>query len=244
MAVRVKIDPVDREIAAMVRSDLSRGEQAKAAAQFAREGFQEADQNNALILGRKVPHTVTVDGARGVPLESVNPDGGSIIFEWEVVTDVLKWIADTLKERSPRVSGDYIAGHTLFADGAEVPIGAVIPNAEEYVFLNTVPYSRKIEVGKTKTGRAFVIQVENRIYERTARDARSRFGNVADISFAFRQTMKSYRIRRSSFATSASERAWRPAFKRSSSDFAMSIRPKGRIAWRRMRQRWRRRRPR
>ena len=51
------------------------------------------------------------------------------------------------------------------------------PLASEYVFLNTVPYARKIEIGKTESGRDFVIQVPNRIYERTANDAQARFGN-------------------------------------------------------------------
>jgi len=41
----------------------------------------------------------------------------------------------------------------------------------------------------TKSGRDFVIQVENRIYERTARDAQAKFGNVAKIRFTYQSTV-------------------------------------------------------
>lgn len=96
--------------------------------------------------------------------------------------EMLRWIASELMARSPVVSGTYRSAHTLFADGAEVgsaedvAAGAAIPDAAEYVFVNPEPYARKIEVGKTRAGRDFVLQVPNRIYERTAADAKNRFG--------------------------------------------------------------------
>ena len=137
-----------------------------------------------------MPLTVTVDGVPNAPLETVDPDGGSIIAEWDILVDgLLRWIAEQLVARSPVVSGAYRRGHTLYVDGTEVPIGGDIrpsADAEEYVFLNPVPYARKIEVGKTKAGRAFVIQVPNHIYERTAKDARARFGNQAKIRISVR----------------------------------------------------------
>ena len=88
-------------------------------------------------------------------------------------------------DRSPAVSGAYREGHTLFADGSETdPLGTV-PMASQYVFTNTVPYTRKIEIGETKKGTPFVIQVQNRIYERTAQDAINKFGNQAKIRFTY-----------------------------------------------------------
>lgn len=195
MALKVEI--VERDIAAIIRKDLSRPEQQRAAAAFARQGIDEIKAHNRTILGRVPPLRVWVDGREGASLESVNPNGGSIIGEFDLIEGVLRWIADELVKRSPVVSGAYRDGHTLFADGQEVPVGGQIPQAEEYVFTNPVPYARKLEVGKTKTGRAFVMQVPNRIYERTAKDARQRLGNSADIRFAFRQFTGAYRLRHS-----------------------------------------------
>lgn len=198
MAVRVKIDPIERVTTASLLATLSLPEQKAAAADFVRANIAEADAINKRVLGRMPPRTITVDGRQGAALESVNPSGGKVVIEYDLIADVLIWIGHALVERSPVVSGAYRRGHTLFADGAEIAQSRDIPPANEYVFLNQVPYARKIEIGKTKSGRAFVMQVPNRIYERTAKDARSRFGNLADIRFAYRQTTGAYTLRRSS----------------------------------------------
>ncbi|MEI9804103.1 MAG: hypothetical protein WDN48_06065 [Pseudolabrys sp.] len=89
----------------MVRADLSPAEQGKVIAQYVKEGIDEADQANRRVLGRVPPRTITVDGRSGAPIETVNPKGGSIIVEWELVADVLVWIGQTLHDRSPIVSG-------------------------------------------------------------------------------------------------------------------------------------------
>lgn len=167
---------------------LSPAARSAAIAQFAVARIDEAGKENARILGRIPSHKVFVDGREGAALESVNPDRGVIVAEFDIVTDVMIWIGTTLQDRSPVVKGDYKRAHTLFADGVEVPIGAVVPVADEYIFLNPVPYARKIEIGKTKSGRDFVIQVPNRIYEGTANDAKRRFSNIASIKFTYMAT--------------------------------------------------------
>jgi hypothetical protein len=173
---------------------LSPAAQSKAIADFARTAIAETDETNRLILGRLPPKHTTVDGRQGAALESVKP-GGTIITEWDLGNDVLAWIAQTLIDRSPRKSGDYIKGHTLFADGVEIKLGEQIPDALTFTFANMVPYSRKLEVGKTKSGRDFLIQVPNRIYERTFRDAKARFGNIAKITFGFETQIGAYTLK-------------------------------------------------
>lgn len=185
MAVTTKIDSIERDVQLIVDDMLSPEAQGSAIAAYASEQIMAVDAVNRQILGRTPPRRTWVNGREGADLDSVRP-GGAIVTEWELFGDVLRWIASTLVDRSPRISGDYIKGHTLFADGVEVPIGGEVPDADEYVFLNLVPYARKIEIGKTRSGRDFVIQVPNRIYERTANDARSRFGNMASIRFTYR----------------------------------------------------------
>lgn len=195
MALRTRIEPIARDIELFISEMLSPQAQSEAVASYAKDVIAEADDINRQILGRLPPKTITVDGRAGAPLASVKPDGGVIIAEWDIVTDVLIWIAKTLVERSPRVSGDYIKGHTLFADGVETKVGTNIPAAEEYSFTNMVPYARKIEIGITEAGRSFVVQVPNRIYERTGKDARARFGNIAKIQFTYRGIVGGYQIK-------------------------------------------------
>lgn len=194
MAVRTRIESVATDINLFVSRDLSPAGQSRAVAEFARGAIAEADQTNRRILGRIPPRTVTVDGRQGAALDSVRP-AGTIIAEWEVVNDVLIWIGDMLRERSPIVSGDYRKGWTLLADGRAVDEGQQVPHAEVYTFVNVVPYARKIEVGKTRSGRDFVIQVPNRIAERTAKDAAARFGNIARIRSVWINLLGAYTLR-------------------------------------------------
>jgi len=186
MTVKTKIEPLETWVNLTVNAALSPEARSKAIAKYAGERLVGAQEVNRRVLGRLPSHETYVDGRKGGVLESVNPDRGVITFEFDLIFDVLRWIGDTLIERSPVVSGAYRRGHTLFADGVEIPLGDHLPVADEYSFTNMVPYSRKIELGKTKAGRAFVIQVEPRIYERTAKEARSRFGNTVKIEYTFR----------------------------------------------------------
>ena len=185
MSLSVKIDPVQRVTAVDVRNDIDVQDQKQSIAGFVQAGIDDAEQTNRSALGSEPPYTITVDGHEGAPLESVNPDGGNITVEFELVGGVLAWIAQTLLDRSPVTSGDYRRGHTLFADGTEADAFGTVPQASQYVFTNEVPYARKIEVGKTEAGRDFVIQVQNRIYQRTAADAAAMFGNQAKIKFTY-----------------------------------------------------------
>lgn len=185
MAVKVKFTAFEKTIKVLIDSRLSPQARSLRFAQFAYQKIAETDDQNRRALGSVPPRTVTVDGRLGAPLDSVKPDNGVIVAEWRLVGDVVAWIADTLKQRSPVQSGQYKNHHILYADGVEVLASDDPPVAKEYIFLNPLPYSRKIEIGKTESGRDFVIQVQNRIYERTADDASKRFGNIAKIRFTY-----------------------------------------------------------
>lgn len=186
MTVKTKIEPIETWVDLTINQSLSPEARSKSIAKYASERLRNAQDINRRVLGRLPSHETYVDGRRGGLLESVNPDRGVISFEFDLIFDVLRWIGDTLIERSPVISGAYRRGHTMFADGVEVAIGEHLPTADEYSFTNMVPYSRRIEIGKTKAGRDFVLQVPPRIYERTAKDARGRFGNMVKIEYTFR----------------------------------------------------------
>jgi hypothetical protein len=83
-------------------------------------------------------------------------------------------------------------------EGQEVAnIGAIRHDTAEIVILNTSPYARRLEVGTRPDGRPFVIQVKPRIVEETAILARSRFGNMAKLSFGYFDLASGYTLRRS-----------------------------------------------
>ncbi|MEP9389662.1 hypothetical protein [Mesorhizobium sp. KR9-304] len=190
MVLRTKIEPIDDWISITVDEMLSPEARQEAVASFARAQLAETLEGNRLVLGRPTPYQQFVDGRQGAPLNSVNPDRGRIIFEFELFVEILSWIYSKLVERSPRGpkggAGTYRDAHRLFADDKEIAVAADVPQAAEYAFANLLPYARRLEIGKTEAGRDFLVSVPNRIYERTAKDARSRFGNIAKIGFSYR----------------------------------------------------------
>jgi hypothetical protein len=92
-------------------------------------------------------------------------------------------IIKQLEDGSPVDSGLYRRSHTLFVNGqpsaaGPIPAGAVV------MIANPVPYARRLEIGKTESGRAFLVSKPNRLYERVARAAANRFPTV-EITFGY-----------------------------------------------------------
>lgn len=178
MTLRTRVEPIDQDIALIIREDLSPQARSKFVAQYGRQAIGEARQGNARILGRDPRYTVKVDGREGAALESVKPDG-EIFAEFELFNDLLRWIDQQLTIHSPKKSGRYLKSHTLFADGVETEPATMLPAADEFVFISTVPYARKIERGASS-------QAPDGVYQVVATLAQRRFGNVARITFAYR----------------------------------------------------------
>lgn len=176
--VRTKVDPIDRDIGLILSEELSPAAQSAALARYAEEQFEEAQDINTKALGSPPEHQQFVDGSPGAALERVKPDG-VIVFEFELVTDVIEFIEEQLIKFSPRKSGRYSKSHVLFADEMEVQFGADVPEASVYTFVNAQPYSRKIDRGLSK-------QAPNGVYLAVAALATQRFGNIAKVEFSFR----------------------------------------------------------
>lgn len=111
---------------------------------------------------------------------------GPIVYRYRYTRAIIQDALDALRKASPVRSGTYVRAHTVYVNGAPVDKPPVTLNAgDEIIIANPVPYARRIEIGKTESGRDFVIQVSNRIYERTAGDLRSKYRNIANISFEY-----------------------------------------------------------
>ena len=112
---------------------------------------------------------------------------GPIVYTYSNLKQIIEFALDELRKASPVVSGDYVRSHTLFVNGmpvANIPVD--LKPSDEIMIGNPVPYARKIEIGKTKSGRDFVISVSNRIYERVAKNVLiPRYRNVAKITFNY-----------------------------------------------------------
>lgn len=187
MAIRSRIDPIDRDIAVVFPDPFSEKSQKDTLVSFAKQALADAQRQNEAVLGRVPPHETWVDGKKDAPLESVRPDG-TIVFEFELLEDVFGWIGEQLIKHSPRGdSGDprpghpdlYMRSHVFTADLVVVDPGEPVPPAAEYAFLNSQPYARKIERGLSQ-------QAPDGVYEVVAALAQKRFGNMARIRFSYR----------------------------------------------------------
>lgn len=177
MGVRVRVDPIGRDIDVMLAEVLSPAAQSQALADVAREALAEGERQNAQALGFVPDHETFVDGRAGAAFETVKPDG-TIIIEFDLLEELFVWIAEQLVKHSPFRSGRFAASHAFFADGIEVDPMGTVPPAETYVFVNTQPYARKIERGQSP-------QAPDGVFEAVAALASRRFGNLARIWFTY-----------------------------------------------------------
>ncbi|RAI44708.1 hypothetical protein [Rhodoplanes roseus] len=177
--ITTNIDPISRDVELILRDDLSPNARSAAIAEVARAELKAAEDKNRAALGRIPSHQTFVDGRAGAALESINPDRGTIVFEFDLLIDVFGWIADALVKHSPKLTGRYAASHILLADGVEVRSGEQAPDAAEYAFVNAQPYARKIERGLSN-------QAPDGVYQVVAMLAARRFGNVAKVRFSYR----------------------------------------------------------
>lgn len=182
MTVSTKVQPIDRNLVVQLTgTDATRSAML---ADFAREQLAEAEQTNEAALGHVPAHQTFVDGRLGASEDSVKPDG-VILYEFELTSDALTWISEQLAAASPvgsgsdRHAGLYQHSHMLFADGVQVDPDGEIPGASEYVFVDSLPYSRKIEVGESR-------QAPDGVYEAVATLAQQRFSKSLDIRFTYR----------------------------------------------------------
>jgi len=109
---------------------------------------------------------------------------GPIVYRYRYFNTIAEVALTALQRLSPVRSGLYAKSHTIYVNGAPVA-RAPRTMTQEIMISNPVPYARKLEIGKTKSGRAFLVQVPNRIYERVARALQSRYRNVANITFTY-----------------------------------------------------------
>lgn len=141
---------------------------------------------------------------------------GPIVFKYRYVREIVSETIRALRAASPAASGDYVRSHTIFVNGAAVDqLPPRLKAGDEIMIANSVPYARRVEVGKTKSGRDFLIQVPNRIYQRTGALIHKRYGKLAKITVEFIDLPSAYRLRRNQATRSFSGGALRVGRQRS-----------------------------
>lgn len=132
-----------------------------------------------------------VDGVEGAPLPTVKPDG-VIVLAWQYLAAIVQDTYEILVARSPQDTGDYIAGLIILVDGHEAGVETIDANTREVHIVASVPYARRLEVGKRKGGGAFVLEVKSHIVEETAIVARRLAGDLASFKLKYVRLSDAY----------------------------------------------------
>lgn len=193
MGISIKLDPLNIDIVKILDEIENPTLRSYRLAEFAREEIGKADDINRAALGRRPRKRIFVDTAETDRLEQVRPDG-TITAVWSLFEEVIQGIGDMLraaspvgtrkKEDRPGHPGLYRASHVLLADGdaIEWEPGEPLPAADEYAFVSSVPYARKIERGLSR-------QAPDGVYQTVATAAAARFGNIGRITFGYRSPL-------------------------------------------------------
>lgn len=122
---------------------------------------------------------------------------GPIVYKYKYLTEIVEFALEALRRASPVRSGAYVNSHSIYVNGTEVTTPPKeITRGMEIMLANPIVYARRIEIGKTKSGRDFVIQVPNRIYERVAKQILiPKYRNVARITFGYSQLPQAYKTK-------------------------------------------------
>lgn len=128
--------------------------------------------------------TVVIDGKQDAPLTDIKPNS-LIVILWNYMPEVAAKTFIALQQRSPRRSGRYVEGLLTYVDGEPSGLQAITRNTKEVRFVASVPYARRLEVGKDNEGRSFVKVVAPHIVEETAMVARRMFADLASITYDY-----------------------------------------------------------
>jgi hypothetical protein len=142
---------------------------------------------------------------------------GPIVYNYRYLSELIQFALDELYRQSPAVSGAYRDSHAIYVN--DQPQGHTIPktiNRGDRIYIsNPVPYARRLEVGRTESGRAFLISVPNRIYSRVTELTKAEGKGRAKVSMRFVDigawTLKAdqpsrYRTTRGTYRTSPRQR--------------------------------------
>lgn len=160
----------------------------------ARQGHVQIMREQTLRSGFLPEYEAYANTPANTNIETVEVPG-PIVYRYFYMREIVHDIIKALEAASPIDKGDYKKGHGLWIDGIEVDKNTPIRPGHEVFISNTVPYARRIEVGKTNEGRAFVMQVPPDIYKRIAATMAAKYENVAIIKHGYVQLPDAWEIK-------------------------------------------------
>lgn len=161
----------------------------------ARAGHARIMREQAARAGIIPEWTAYANTPGNTNIESVQLPG-PIVYRYRYLREITLALMRALEAASPVYTGAYRKSHTLYIDGVPASLATPIRPGQEVMIANPLPYSRRLEIGKTESGRDFLVSMPNRIYERTAKGAVARrYRNAASITFGYATLPNAHMVR-------------------------------------------------
>ncbi len=154
---------------------------------FAREGHDRIMREQTARAGFAPQWDAYANTPANTNIETVKLPG-PIVYRYRYINEVVFETIRALQAASPVDSGEYRDSHFAWVNGYKVNIerNSELKRGDEVFVANTVPYARRLEVGKTDSGRPFVIQVEPDIYKRVMKTVLvPKYGKVVEFRHGY-----------------------------------------------------------
>lgn len=122
----------------------------------------------------------TVDGKVNAPESAVKADG-RIEYHYHRMDEFVQAAMELLFDLSPVLSGEYRNNHQIFTGGVAVTNLSQWDGRSEIIITNTMPYARKIEIGKMKMR----VAETDHVYQQAQFLLSRRFANQVRIRFTY-----------------------------------------------------------
>lgn len=131
--------------------------------------------------GVKPTHKVYVDGRENAPLTDVKQKI-EIIYDYK--REIAKAAIRELMVSGPQFTGGWKKSILVFCNQRKIENFEEIGFNDEVWVIPTVPYARRLEVGKKKDGSPFIVQKEYQLIEHIVESRlRPRYRNYANVTF-------------------------------------------------------------
>jgi hypothetical protein len=129
--------------------------------------------------------TMIVDGRRNANTGDIKATS-RVILDWNYITEAAIKTIGYLRLHGPERSGNWKDSVIVMVDGHEQHVDEPFPsNTAQVTVVVAAPYARKLEVGRTESGRAFSIQVAQHFVEASTIRLRTQMRDLATFQFTY-----------------------------------------------------------
>ena len=154
--------------------------------------IERANQTHARIMNEQTmregiaPNFEAYGNRPGNPIENVTIPG-AIVHHYDYRHEVIQVCLKLLRLQGPKNHGLYHDSHRIFINGIMAEqMPRTLGDSDEVMIANLTPYARRIEVGKTESGRTFTLLAEHSaVYERVLRRMQRRYLNVVGMGMVY-----------------------------------------------------------